>query len=48
MIALTVALLAILGGVELLAADQLCTAYSGLPSDDGDKLGMGSWVIHQG
>ena len=34
------ALLAILGGVEPLAADQLCTGYSGLPSSDGDKAGM--------
>ena len=34
------ALLAVLGGVEPLAADQLCTAYSGLPSEEGDKAGM--------
>ena len=40
-IALTVALLALLGSTKLSeAADQLCTAYSGLPSEEGDKAGM--------
>ena len=41
MIALAVALLALLGSTRLSeAADQLCTAYSGLPSEEGDKAGM--------